>query len=263
MNDKLRELLKSAKQTNNETVIDYRGFTIHIIQDEGPINPRVDFDNLGTMICFHKHYDLGDKHGYRFENYSGWDELLETIRKDNGPIIYLPLYLYDHSGITMSTSPFSCPWDSMQVGFIYIPKAKACKDYSWKCITRAREEKIRGCLRSEVETYDTYLRGEIYGYDVKDSKGESVDSCWGFFGDFIESGLLDQALSAAGHAADKLSIQDKYLQNPTQCPYCQSSDILGGSIEIENGKASQRITCQACGKAWHGVYTLTGIVEGE
>jgi hypothetical protein len=34
------------------------------------------------------------------------------------------LYLYDHSGITISTSPFSCGWDSGQVGFIYLTRQK-------------------------------------------------------------------------------------------------------------------------------------------
>ena len=37
----------------------------------------------------------------------------------------LPLYLYDHGGITMSTNPFSCPWDDGgQVGWIYASKQK-------------------------------------------------------------------------------------------------------------------------------------------
>jgi len=39
-----------------------------------------------------------------------------------GKYVILPLYLYDHGGITMSTGAFSCPWDSGQVGWIYAPK---------------------------------------------------------------------------------------------------------------------------------------------
>ena len=34
-------------------------FTIH--QDECEINPRKDWDNFGTIVCFHKRYDLGDE----------------------------------------------------------------------------------------------------------------------------------------------------------------------------------------------------------
>ncbi len=44
------------------------------------------------------------------------------IVEDLGKYVILPLYLYDHGGITMRTNPFSCPWDSGQVGWIYAPK---------------------------------------------------------------------------------------------------------------------------------------------
>lgn len=39
-----------------------------------------------------------------------------------GKYVILPLYLYDHGSITMSTGAFSCPWDSGQVGWIYASK---------------------------------------------------------------------------------------------------------------------------------------------
>jgi hypothetical protein len=31
-----------------------------IMQEEFPINPRESFDHLGTMICGHPNYNLGD-----------------------------------------------------------------------------------------------------------------------------------------------------------------------------------------------------------
>ena len=45
-------------------------------------------------------------------------ELFSLVEQMDGMVI-LPLYLYDHSGITMNTCGFSCPWDSGQVGWIY------------------------------------------------------------------------------------------------------------------------------------------------
>ncbi|HOO12216.1 MAG TPA: hypothetical protein PK684_04600 [Bacillota bacterium] len=47
-------------------------------------------------------------------------DILDSLDK----YIILPLYLYDHGGITMRTNPFSCPWDSGQVGWIYASKQK-------------------------------------------------------------------------------------------------------------------------------------------
>ena len=39
--------------------ISYKGYIIKIFQDEMAENPR-EWDNLGTMVCFHPDYNLGD-----------------------------------------------------------------------------------------------------------------------------------------------------------------------------------------------------------
>ena len=43
--------------------IEYKGYKINIEQESDPLNPREeDFDcNIGTLVAFHKRYDLGDK----------------------------------------------------------------------------------------------------------------------------------------------------------------------------------------------------------
>jgi hypothetical protein len=40
-------------------------YTLKIVIDEDPPNPREDRDNLGRMVCWHKRYSLGDKHDYK------------------------------------------------------------------------------------------------------------------------------------------------------------------------------------------------------
>ena len=102
--------------------IDYKGYLIKIEPDTLDESPRK-WDNLGTMICFHKRYCLGDEnHGYKHEDYNGWGELEKQIKEDHGECVILPIYMYDHSGITVSTSPFSCPWDSGRLGLIFMSK---------------------------------------------------------------------------------------------------------------------------------------------
>lgn len=150
---------------------------LKVIQDTEPESPR-DWDNLGTMYCEHRNYCLGDKNAKDPRDEDG------NLRKD---ILHLPLYLYDHSGITMSTSPFSCPWDSGCVGIIYITKDKIKEECGWKVLTKARKEKILQYLRNEVETYDQYLTGDVWGfevveYDEEDGYEKETDSCWGFYG---------------------------------------------------------------------------------
>lgn len=167
---------------NHETIGDYR---LEIIQDEDPCNPRKDYDNFGTMLCWHRRYDLGDKH-----NYSDPSE----VELPEGSVV-LPLYLYDHSGITMSTQPFSCKWDSGQVGIIYATPEQIRKEFvpQGGCITDAVLTNVKQCLINEVDTYDQYLRGDVWGYEIFriapvcehcgcKREDELVESCWGFYG---------------------------------------------------------------------------------
>lgn len=166
--------------------INYKDYTIEIHTDEYPINPRTEWDNLGTMVSEHRSYDFNDKD-------AEYD--VDSIPFED--VIYLPLYLYDHGGLTMNTTGFSCPWDSGQVGWIYIKKSKALSEYRWDKLTDESIEQIKEHLKAEIETYDHFLTGAVYGYIVKNKNGEEIDSCWGFFGyDHEKSGLLPQAKSS-------------------------------------------------------------------
>jgi hypothetical protein len=184
--------------------IQYKGYTIKIETEDQPMNPREEFDcNLGTMVCFHKRYDLGDdKHlsdGSKLKSadFTSFDAMIAHVDKVEGGIIWLPVYMYDHSGYTIRTTPFSCPWDSGQLGFIYISKKKARKEYGWKVLNKTRIEKLKGYLEGEIETYDDYLTGNVYWYTIILPDGTEGDSCGGYYGsDHEKSGLLEAAKGA-------------------------------------------------------------------
>lgn len=156
--------------------------TVKILADENPESPRND-DNLGVVVAFHRRYDLGDKdHGIKSGNFNGWDEMEAHLRKEKDAAIILPIYMYDHSGITISTKPFSCPWDSGRLGLIYVTNDSLRAEYGVKRIGAATLRKATAVLEGEIETYDQFLRGDIYGYVVEDADGKELDSCWGFYG---------------------------------------------------------------------------------
>lgn len=165
--------------------------TLKIIRDDSPSSPR-DWDNMGTMIAFHNRYSLGDSgHGYRSQDYNSWDEMERAILKDNPGGVILPLYLYDHSGITMNTTGFDCRWDSGQVGFIVASAARIRESYGVKRISAKVRQRVMNSLRGEVELYDQYITGDVYGYVLTHDDGEE-DSCWGFFGnDPFTNGMSD------------------------------------------------------------------------
>ena len=101
--------------------------------------------------------------------------------------------MYDHSGITINTEGFSCPWDSGRVGLIFVSVADVEKEYGE--ITDEVEKSVYRVLKGEVEELDRYLRGDIWGYIIEKAKvytaedgdqitqWENEDSCWGFYGE--------------------------------------------------------------------------------
>ncbi|HPU41806.1 MAG TPA: hypothetical protein PKY26_05300 [Acetivibrio clariflavus] len=167
------------------------GKVLEIYFDPYPQNPR-EWDNLGIMVCFHRRYSLGDSHPYKASDFNSWEEVKRAIERDNDVAVILPVYMYDHSGITLSTTPFSCPWDSGQVGWIYTTKQKLRKEYDIKYVTKKIKEKAYKTLMEEVRIYSEYVEGNVFGYILKDESGRELDSCWGFYGtDFNTNGIAE------------------------------------------------------------------------
>lgn len=187
----MRPAWRSAMEMIESEV--YKGHRIEICTDDDPDSPR-NWSPFGTMVCWHRRHALGDKHEFEkprdFENWADDPE--------RGELVMVPLYLYDHSGITMSTKKFSCQWDSGQVGWIYVSASKVLEEYknspkfkrevvastlSDKLTDKLRKE-AEQLLEAEVEVYDQYLKGDVYGYKVFDNEeGEGdYESCWGHYG---------------------------------------------------------------------------------
>lgn len=184
----------------------YKGYTIKIESDDTAESPR-EWDNLGTMVARHRDYKLGDKvipesflHDSGEVVYIDTDEdIKEWIKQEYGEVAVIkPLFLLDHSGISMSTSKHSCDpqgWDTSFVGFIFVTRAKVLKEYNVTRINKQLLAKLDGILTSEVNIYDKYLRGDVVGFVVEDANGAHVNSCWGFY-------EVEDALAEARSAID-------------------------------------------------------------
>ena len=164
---------------------------LKVLHDSSADSPR-NWDNLGKMICFHRGYDLGDKHNYNADDYNSWGEMEKAIIKEENPAVILPLYMYDHSGISISTSPFGCRWDSGQIGFVLVSKKQALEEFGGVRVSSKKKVKIESIIEAEVQTYTQYVEGEVYGFQIIDEDNEVIDSCYGFYGtDFATNGMLD------------------------------------------------------------------------
>lgn len=170
--------------------ISYKNYSIKIENDVSAENPINDMDFLGTFIMFHKKYSFGHKN---LENFTPKSLEKYCNKKD---IIALPVYMYDHSGITIKTNQFSCHWDSGKIGYIFASKEKVKKEYNVKKISAKLKTKIFEYLNGEIQLIDNYLTGNVYGYTILDNKENELDSCWGFYGyNHEKSGLLELAKS--------------------------------------------------------------------
>jgi hypothetical protein len=152
------------------------GATITVYPDQCAPNPRKEFSQLGRMFCWHRRYDLGDEHSFRDPD--AFEAEFATI-----PHLRLPLYLYDHSGITMSTTPFSCRWDSGQVGWIVVTHNRLRDEYARKRMSKGLLARAAEALRSEVAEYDQYLQGDVWVLEHLDPDDKVIDALGGIFGE--------------------------------------------------------------------------------
>jgi hypothetical protein len=145
---------------------------------------------LFTLTHRHRDYVFGD------DTFRDLDEL-----PDADDVISLPVYMYDHSGITINTTGFSCPWDSGKVGVVYVYKDAALQ-HGYELHHHAGIEKVKDDLRAHVQMWDDYISNNIWEYtiyevgtddvfcpeDLSSLTGnerfcECVDSEGGYFGD--------------------------------------------------------------------------------
>lgn len=202
-------------------------YTLTIEQDDYPESPR-SWSNLCTMVCWNRNYTLGDKHSFSnpdefmqhlYTDVTGkccddddcWEAIYEELSATD-LVLIKPIRVYEHGNIALSTSggyPFNDRWDSYLTGFIYVTKETVFKECG--CITEENwEEYADKRIEGEMEIYNQYLQGEVYGYTLtkKETQQErcphcgeiineyeeeiEVDSCWEFYGDDLETnGILD------------------------------------------------------------------------
>lgn len=241
------------------------GVIVKVFQEEDPRfgDPR-DASNVGTMMCEHRDYNLGDdidvpdsldkdcpkcdgsgevavnqyatKTCDRCEG-SGYFErsLADYLREEYGARVALPLFLYEHGGITIRSggnllegkdnfdrrgryAMDGAGWDTSSVGVIFdTPKGLGPYTEGVEgCIGKdATDERILEALEQEVSSYALYLEGQVYGYVVENEDGEHVDSCGGFLGywDDEDTGMLDEIRAAVeGAEADQVEEANEAAQ---------------------------------------------------
>lgn len=142
-------------------------------------------------------YTWEDNDGTVYGNLTSWKVCLYYVEDLTIPqcqsllyphLVSLPLWLYDHGGITISCGdrvyPYNDRWDSGLVGWIVYARQKDDGE-DWR-------ERAFDRMRAEVEEYDHYLQGEVYGFTLYEN-GEETDTIWSYYGsDLTQNGILDE-----------------------------------------------------------------------
>lgn len=187
-----------------------RALNIRIQQDSDSENP-LNWDDLIKVAYVSKKYILGneevsdlaehimnlleygDEYRNRMYNRHGdtkelFDLLLERLNKKG--YVALPVYAYIHSGVTVATTPFGCRWDSGLGGFTYVKRTDYIKDFGAK--KNVKNSVIEDHLKGNLETFDTWLRGEVYYFSIEDAETEeTLDSCGGFYGSNYANDMVE------------------------------------------------------------------------
>lgn len=197
---------------------EHKGFTVEIHYDDDPTDPRKDFDHMATMYCSHRRYNLGDEQ-FDPSQFEGWNEVAEYLRNERGAELCYPLYLFDHSGITISCDPTnfymadSHGWDWGQVGWIYVTADDIKKCFLVDELDEHVLEKAKECMLGEVTEYDQYLTGDVYGFIITGEDDDEHESCWGFYG---MQYCIDEAKSVADWLAEQRENKEAVAQLPIQ-----------------------------------------------
>ena len=173
--------------------------TLKITNDSHSDSPRT-WCNLSKMLFFGNQKHFGDSHTTEIGNVESREEfktvILERLKRKLKLAYIMPVNMYKHSGVSLSTSdeyPYNCKWDSGTIGFITVSKEKIRNEYNIKRVTKKRIKQVEEIALSELSTLNSWLNNEVYHFEVTDNDTDDViDSCGGFIGlDFETNGILD------------------------------------------------------------------------
>lgn len=172
-------------KTNAIDTINYRGIDINIFQDEDYESPS-EWDNDDCFVVYdHRNFCVERK---GFDPGEIFEHTQRTKRLFYDGYYVFPLFAYIHSGVSLSLGktryPFTDPWDTSFKGFVLVKRQKG-----WSYL----KDKAIKIAQSVVDEWNDCLSGNVYGYDC------GFDSCWGFYGDYNKSGLIEQAKSVVDY----------------------------------------------------------------
>ena len=160
---------------------EHHGLTIKIYHDEDAQGPNEFEDDNGVLIVTtrNRYFDVTPK-DWSADELDAIFKASNTKKRmyaHNGERYHVrPLFAYVHSAVALSlgrNGQFSDPWDSGCIGAVLIKTG---------IVGHGRKHGVDACARGHVESWNQYLSGDVWFYQVLNQNGDIVDSCGGFYG---------------------------------------------------------------------------------
>ena len=172
--------------------IPYKGYSIHIYQDENYQSPDDWGDENIFLVAFHRDFTVERKdfahelcesitRNGKYEDDSINHEAKQAIKDYH----VFGLEAYIHSGVSLALSKEGNfpdrQWDVSQLGLVFVSKKET------RYTAKARKMAL-----SLIKEWNDTLSGNVYGYTIGKDEDE-FGGRWGFSGDYAKSGLLESA----------------------------------------------------------------------
>ena len=142
----MNALMKHLESTSVIDPVKLSNGMMITFQSDDDADVVLDYARYTRLITTNNRYFTGDE---IFDD--SWDEKRAEIEANGGYVF--PLYMIAHSGVALSLTPFSDPWDSGQVGWIYADKAMIEQEHG-KITPEIFAEQMK-------LTYDLYEQDEV------------------------------------------------------------------------------------------------------
>ena len=182
------------------------GETLKIVYDMNASNPLADADTLYYLYTGSRKYSSIQANPYRtmeefIDTYLGEGAmsryrdksvklglnsvrfaklLCEQLNQRKG-ILAFPILSYNHGDIHYYLGNNIDRWDGSVSGFAWVEKDKIYQEFGVTKISSKLVERFKSHISSDLDVYNKYARGDSYGFELYDSNGKFMDSCYGFY----------------------------------------------------------------------------------
>jgi len=181
----------------NEAIktVNHKGLAIKIFQDWDSQSPDEWGDDNLFLVHYHRDFEIRRDDIILKDELIAWynGEKIDIEKKYH--FFLTKAYIHSRVVLALEESGIMFPderWDVSWCGCVLVSKKEAR--------TKKKAYKLAEGL---IKSWNDCLSGNVYGYIIEDKEGNNLSSCWGFYGDIEESGILSEAKAEAEAIAEE------------------------------------------------------------